>query len=82
MNEAIRTRNPWKTVAMVLVAVLVLLVMVLVSMLQPPAPTGVGGRAVPPAAHATSPGGSGITQDPYVERHAEVVAAHQHGAPR
>ena len=82
MNEAIRTRNPRRAVAMVLIAVLVLLVVALASMLQPSAPTGVGGRAVPPAAHATSPGGSGITKDPYIDHHAAVVAAHQQRAPR
>ena len=30
-----------------------------------------------PAIRATSAGGSGIARDPYIERHAEVVASHQ-----
>jgi hypothetical protein len=77
MNEVIRTRNPWRTVAMVLLAVLVLLVVALASMLQPAAPIGTGGRAVHPSIHATSTGGPGVTEDPYIDRHAEVVAAYQ-----
>jgi hypothetical protein len=60
---------------MVLLAVLVLLVVALASMLQPAAPIGVGGRAVHPGIHATSTGGPGVTEDPYNDRHAEVVAA-------
>ena len=67
---------------MVLLAVLVLLVVALASMLQPAAPTGAGGRAVPPAAHTMSTGGSGLTKDPYIDRHAEVVATYRQGAPR
>jgi hypothetical protein len=82
MNEVIRTRNPWRTVAMVLLAVLVLLVVALASMLQPAAPIGAGGRAVHPSIHATSTGGPGVTEDPYIDRHAEVVAAYQQGVPR
>jgi hypothetical protein len=82
MNEAIRTRNPWRTVAMVLIAVLVLLVVALASMLQPATPIGPSGRAIHPGIHATSTGGSGFAEDPYVDRHAEVVAAYQQGAPR
>ena len=27
-------------------------------------------------------GGQGFTEDPYVERHAEVVAGYQQGGPR
>ena len=78
MNEAIRTRNAWRTVAMVLIAVLVLLVVALASMLQPAATTGASGPAVHPGVHAMSTGGSGLTDDPYMDRHAEVVATHRH----
>ena len=81
MNEAIRTRNPWRTAAMVLIAVLVLLVVALVSMLQPAATTGSGG----PAVHANSAegdGGAGIANDPFIDRHAEVVARYHQGNPR
>ena len=79
MNEAIRTRNPWRTAAMVLIAVLVLLVVALVSMLQPAATTGSGG----PAVHANSAeGGAGIANDPLIDRHAEVVARYHQGNPR
>jgi hypothetical protein len=60
---------------MVLLAVLVLLVVALAAMLQPAAPIGVGGRAVHPGIHPTSTGGPGVTEDPYNDRHAEVVAA-------
>ena len=82
MNEAIRTRNPWATVAVMLLAVLVLLVMALASMLQPAATTGAGGRSVHPGIHATSAGGSSFADEPYIDRHAEVVAGYQSGGPR
>jgi hypothetical protein len=42
----------------------------------------VGGRAVHPGIHATSTGGPGVTEDPYIDRRAEVVAAYQQGVPR
>ena len=51
MNEAIGTSNPWKTAAMVLVAVLVLLVVALVSMLQPAPSTE---PALPPSILAST----------------------------
>lgn len=35
-----------------------------------------------PAIHATSAGGSGIAQDPYIDRHAEVVARYHEGSLR
>ena len=79
MNEAIRTRNPWKTAAMVLLA---LLVVALASMLRPAATTDAGAPAVHPGVHATSAGGSGSAVDPYIDRHAEVVAGYQQGGPR
>ena len=82
MNEAIGTRNPWKTTVTVLVAVLVLLVVALVSMLQPAPTTDASTPAVHPGVHATSTGGQGFAEDSYVERHAEVVAGYQHGGTR
>jgi hypothetical protein len=80
MNEAVSTRNAWKTVAMMLIAVLVLLVVALTSMLQPAATTGASGPAVHPGVHAMSTGGSSLTDDPYIDRHAEVVATHRRSA--
>ena len=77
MNEVIHTRNPWRTMAMVLLGVLVLLVVALAAILQPAAPIGAGGRAVHPCIHATSTSGPDVTEDPYIDRHAEVVAAYQ-----
>jgi hypothetical protein len=82
MNEAMRTREPWRTTAMVLIAVLVLLVVALASMLRPAATTGVGGRSIHPGVHVTSAAGQGIAGDSYVERHTEVVAGYQQGGPR
>ena len=67
---------------MVLLAVLVLLVVALASMLQPTASTEAGTPAVHPGVHAINTGGSGFTADPYTDRHAEVVASYQQGAPR
>ena len=77
MNEAIRTRNPWRTAAVMLLAVLVLLVIALVSMLRPAATTVTGGRATPPGAHAASTAGPVSAEAPYIDRHTEVVAAYQ-----
>jgi hypothetical protein len=57
MNEVIRTRNPWRTVAMVLLGVLVLLVVTLAAILQPAAPIGAGGRAVTRASTQRAPAG-------------------------
>jgi uncharacterized protein YpmS len=82
MNEAMGTSNPWKTAAMVLVAVLVLLVVALASMLQPVSSTEANTPAVHPGVHATSAAGQGFAEDSYVERHAEVVAGYQQGDPR
>ena len=77
MTEDLRTRDLWRTVAMMLIAVLVLLVVALASLLQPTATTG----ASDPAAHAISTGGSGLTDEPYLHSHAEVVATYR-GSPR
>jgi len=81
MNEAIRTRDYWRTAAMVLLAVLVLVV-ALASMLQPAATTDASTPAVHPGVHATITGGPGFAEDPYTDRHAEAVAGYRHGAPR
>jgi hypothetical protein len=78
MNEAIHTRDSWRTAAMVLLAVLVLVVVALAPMLQPAATTD----ASTPAVHATITGGPGFAEDPYIDRHAEAVAGYRHGAPR
>jgi hypothetical protein len=82
MNEAIGSRNPWKTTALVLVAVLVLLVMALASMLRPAPATDASAPAAHPGIHAPSTGGRGVPEDSYVDRHTEVVAAHRQGTPR
>ena len=81
MNEAIRPRNPRTTVATVLLAVLVLLVVALASLMQSAATTGVSS----PGVHATSVGGTGgpgFKDDPYINRHAWVVARYQQDGPR
>jgi hypothetical protein len=80
MNEAIRTRSFWRTAAKVLLAVLVLLVVALVSMLQPAATTDSGGPDVHPGVYgniAEGDGGSGFANDPFMGRHAEVVATYR-----
>jgi hypothetical protein len=55
----------------------VLFVVILVAVFQTAPTTGDSGNANP-AMSADGSGGSGIAQDPYIERHAEVVARH-HG---
>jgi len=80
MTQTIRGHNLKVTLAMVLIVVLVLLVVALASMMQPAATTG----ASNPGIHAmSSAGGSSFSQDdPYIERHAEVVARYQQGSLR
>lgn len=82
MNKAIRTHNLRATVKMVFLAVLLLLV-ALMFVLQSAATTS--DREGNPAIHAISadsPGGSDLTKDPYIDRHAEVVARYHQGSLR
>jgi hypothetical protein len=79
MTQTVRGHNLKVTVAMVLIAVLVLLVVALAYMMQPAVTTG----ASNPGIHATSGAvGSSITHDPYIDRHAEVVARYHQGSLR
>jgi hypothetical protein len=80
MNEAIRNRNPRATVATVVLAVLVLLAVAFLP--QPDTTTGASSPAVHPGIHATSAGGPDITEDPYIDRHAELVVSYQQDGPR
>lgn len=79
MNKATRAHNPRMMVA--LIAVLLLLAVAVAFALQPAAPIG----ADDPAFHATRAGGAGesdFTDDPYIERHADVVARYHEGSAR
>jgi hypothetical protein len=69
MNEAISARSPRARVVTILLAVLLLLA-VLVFVLRPAATSS------DPAVRTMSAGGGGssLTHDPYVARHADVVA--------
>jgi hypothetical protein len=83
MNTTIRGHNLRVTVVMALLAVLLLLSVALVFALQS-APTTTD-RDANPANHAMSAGGKGgssLTEDPYFERHAEVVERLGHGSLR
>jgi hypothetical protein len=71
MNKTIRGHNLRARVVMALLAVLLLLAMALVFALRP-APT-TSDRDANPAMSADGKRGSIGTQDPYLERHAEVV---------
>jgi Trk-type K+ transport system membrane component len=74
MNKTIHDQDPRVTRMIALLAVLLLLLVALVFALQL-APT-TSDRDFSPANHAMSAddtGGSTITEDPYIERHAEVV---------
>jgi hypothetical protein len=80
MNKTIRSHYIRPTVEMVLLAVLLLL-LALVFVLQPAATTS--DREGNSAIHTMSgTGGSSFTHDPYIERHAEVVAHFQQGSLR
>ena len=74
MNTTIRGHDFRTIVALAALIVLVALVIVL----RTTTPTG-GGN---PAIHARDTGGSSITQDPYNDRHAEVVARYHEGSCR
>ena len=74
MGQAIRGHN--LRVMMVIAALAaVLLVLTLVAVVWTTSTTSDSGN---PAMSADGSGESGIAQDPYIERHAEVVARH-HG---
>jgi len=78
MSKTIRTDNLRATVGMVLLAVLLLLV-TLVFVLQPAVTTSDREEDAP--IQAKSAGGS-VFQDPYIDRHAEVVARYHEGSLR
>jgi hypothetical protein len=78
MNKATRTGYLRAIVGLVLLAGLLLL-MTLVFVLQPAVTTS--DRKDDPALQAKSAGGSDF-QDPYIERHAEVVARYREGSLR
>jgi hypothetical protein len=82
MNRAIRTGNLKATMGIVLIAGLLLMV-TLVFVLQPATTTSNGGsNAGVQAPSADSNGGSSLTHDPYIDRHAEVVARYHEGSLR
>jgi hypothetical protein len=78
MNKAIRTNNLRATVGMVLLAVLLLMV-ALAFVLRPEVTTS--DREDDPAIQATSAGGLD-SEDPYVDRHADVIARYHEGSLR
>ena len=83
MNTTIRGHKPRVTRMIALLAVLLLLAVALVFALRP-APT-TSDREANPANHAMSAHGkrgSISTQDPYIERHAEVVQRLGNGSLR
>jgi hypothetical protein len=82
MNRAIRTGNLKVTMGIVLLAGLLLMV-TLVFVLQPATTTSnSGNNAGVQATSADSNGGSSLTHDPYIDRHAEVVARYHEGSLR
>lgn len=76
MSKAIRTHNPGVKAEIALILVSLVLLAALAFTLPPTATTG------DPAIRATSAKGSSVTNDPYVDRHAEVVARYHQGSPR
>ena len=75
MNKTIPGHKPRVTRMIALLAVLLLLLAVTLAFALQPAPT-TSDRDASPANHAMSAedtGRSTITEDPYIERHAEVV---------
>lgn len=79
MNEPILGHHLRATVLMALLVVFLLLTLVV---LVEPDPTTID-RDGNPAVHAMGgSAGTSITHDPYISRHAEVVARYQEGGPR
>jgi hypothetical protein len=76
MSQTIGGRNLRVTMAIAALAA-VLFVLILVAVAQTSPTTSDSGNANP-AMSADGSGGSSITEDPYIDRHAEVVARH-HG---
>ncbi len=75
MDLATARHNPRVTMVVALIAVLLLVALAFA--LQPAATTS--DRS--PAVHATSAaGGSSFTDDPYIDRHAEIVARYHRGS--
>jgi hypothetical protein len=82
MNRAIRTGNLKATVGIVLLAGLLLMV-TLVFVLQPATTiSNSGSNAGVQATSADSNGGSSLSHDPYIDRHAEVVARYHEDSLR
>jgi hypothetical protein len=79
MSKAIRAGNLRATVGLALLAALPLMV-ALVFVLQPAVTTS--DRKNDPAIQARSAASSADFQDPYIDRHAEVVALYHGGSPR
>ena len=78
MNTTIRVRNLKTAAAMALLVALFLLAVAFG--VQQAATTG--DRDGGPAMRATSAGGAGLTDDPYVDRHAEIIASYHGGSLR
>jgi len=78
MDKAIRAHNLGATVAIIMIAAL--LVVGLVFAVELTTTTGEGSGT--PAMSADRAGGSSFARDPYVERHAAVVARNNRGTLR
>jgi hypothetical protein len=77
MSKAIRGHNLGATVAMALIVGLLLLVGLVFAVHQA---TVTSDQAGTPAISSDGQGGPDLSRDPYIERHAEVVARyHQNG---
>ena len=78
MNTTIRGHSLKVLAAMALLAVLLLSAIVFAVW----ATATANDRGGNPEIHATSGGGQILTQDPYIERHAEVIARYHEGSLR
>jgi hypothetical protein len=78
MNKAIRAHNLGAKMAMALIVALLVLVALAFGMQEA---VTTGGGEGKPAMHTTGAGGSSLTQDPYIDRHAEVVARYTRDNP-
>ena len=79
MSKAIRAHNLGPMVAILLLAALIILVVLVFMARQAKTTTD---RITRPAISADRAKGSSFDRDPYIDRHAEVVARYHHDGPR
>ena len=82
MSKAIRGHNLWAMVAMVAMVLIVGLLLLVSLVFAVHQATLTSDRAGTPAISSDSQGGPDLSRDPYIERHAEMVARYHRNGRR